>query len=235
MDGNEVHDRWATRTGAYSPAYYAYYGPNETSDRIRRTLDRVVSYDADVLELGCSSGRHLAHLREHGYENLYGVDINDAAFDVMADAYPDLADAGTFYRSAIEDVVRDAGDDAFDVVYSVETLQHLHPEAEWVFDELTRLAETLLITAETDARRATDSNSSAKERADDRPPTTENSTDESESTACETRTVDGIPLYVRDWRRIFTERGWVELERDATALEYHTIRAFRSPSPSGID
>lgn len=234
MDGNEVHDRWATRTGAYSPAYYAYYGPNETSERIRRTLDRVVSHDADVLELGCSSGRHLAHLREHGYENLYGVDINDAAFDVMAGAYPDLDDTGTFYRSSIEDVVRDTEDDAFDVVYSVETLQHLHPEAEWVFGELTRLARTLLVTAETDAERANGSNSSAKERADDRP-ITEDGARDPKSTARETRTVDGIPLYVRDWRRIFTDRGWVELERDATALEYHTIRAFRSPSASRTD
>ncbi|WP_306053000.1 class I SAM-dependent methyltransferase [Natronococcus wangiae] len=229
MDGNEIHDRWATRTGAYSPAYYAYYGPNETSERIRRTLDRVVGSDADVLELGCSSGRHLAHLREHGYENLYGVDINDAAFDVMERTYPDLAETGTFYRAPLEEIVRDADDDRFDVVYSVETLQHLHSDAEWVFDELTRLTETLLITAETDAGSAAD-DSSAETSAGGGEPSAEGGADDPGSAARETRNVDGVPLYVRDWRRIFTELGWTELERDAASLEYHTIRAFRSPS-----
>ncbi|TYL38272.1 class I SAM-dependent methyltransferase [Natronococcus pandeyae] len=228
MDGNEVHDRWATRTGAYSPAYYAYYGPNETSELIRETLDRVVSPDADVLELGCSSGRHLAHLQEHGYENLYGVDINDEAFDVMERTYPDLAEAGTFYRAPLEDVVRDVTDDRFDVVYSVETLQHLHPDAEWVFDELIRLTETLLVTAETDAGSEGGSASPAETSVDDG----DSSADlhHPGSTIRETRYVDGVPLYVRDWGRIFAERGWIELECDATSLEYHTVRAFRSPS-----
>jgi SAM-dependent methyltransferase len=227
MNEDEIHDQWATRTGEFSPAYYAYYGPNETSELIQETLDRVVDPDAAILELGCSSGRHLAHLYEHGYENVYGVDINDEAFDVMEDAYPDLADAGTFYRTSLEDLVRDTDDDRFDVVYSVETLQHLHPDAEWVFDELTRLTSSLIVTAETDADGADGRTDGANDRADDESSTPARDGSEPNSAACEVRHADGMPLYVRDWSAVFTERDWTELESDATTLEYHTLRAFR--------
>lgn len=222
MNEDEIHDQWATRTGAYSPAYYAYYGPNETSELIGRVLSRVVDRDAAILELGCSSGRHLAHLHEHGYENLHGVDINDEAFDVMDRTYPDLADAGTFYQTSLEDLVRDTADGRFDVVYSAETLQHLHPDTEWVFDELTRLTSSLIVTAETDADAdGEDARTNAGSS------TAGHGVPDSDSTVQEVRHDDDVPLYVRDWSRVFTERGWIELEREATPLEYHTLRAFR--------
>jgi SAM-dependent methyltransferase len=219
MNEDEIHDQWAERTGAYSPDYYAYYGADETSDLLETLLDRHVDRDAAILELGCSSGRHLDHLRAHGYENLHGVDINDEAFEVMAREYPDLADVGTFHCASIEDVVCDANDDEFDVVYSVETLQHVHPDASWVFDELTRITTTLLVTAETDSGGETDSDDSVTGDGKHQ-----------ESALSETREVDEMPLYVRDWTRVFTERGWIELEGDAWTFEYHTLRAFHPPN-----
>jgi len=148
VNSNEVRRQWAERTGEYSPEYYAYYGPDERSESILERLDRFVDRDASVLELGCSSGRHLAHLYEHGFDNLAGIDVNDDAFDVMEETYPDLAAAGTFYHDTIEDVVGDFDDDQFDVVYSVETLQHLHPDAEWVLEDICRITDDLLITVE---------------------------------------------------------------------------------------
>ncbi|AGB37797.1 class I SAM-dependent methyltransferase [Natronococcus occultus] len=215
MNTDEIHDRWADRTGAYSPAYYAHYGPNETSELLCELVGRVVGPDATVLELGCSSGRHLAHLHEHGYDDLHGVDINAEAFEVMERAYPDLAAAGTFHHTTLEEFVRGCETDAFDVVYSVETLQHLHPDAEWVFDELVRLASSLLVTGETDADGPADDTSEDVAGS---------------PTVTEVREADGMPLYVRDWSRAFTDRGWIELEDDATVLDYHTLRAFRPPA-----
>jgi SAM-dependent methyltransferase len=226
MNEDDVHDQWAERTGAYSPDYYAYYGADETSDLIGALLDRFVDHGAAILELGCSSGRHLDHLRERGYKNLHGVDINDEAFEVMAREYPDLTEVGTFHCAAIEDVVRDADDGDFDVVYSVETLQHVHPDASWVFDELTRIATTLLMTAETDAvAGGGDETGSAGPMADSE----SEDRDGKESALSEIREVDEMPLYVRDWARVFTERGWIELEDDTQPFDYHTLRAFRSP------
>lgn len=274
MNANEVHDRWATRSGAYSPEYYAYYGPNATSNAIRRTLDRVVDRDAAVLELGCSSGRHLAHLHEHGYENLFGIDINETAFEVMHQHSPDLFEAGTFYCCPIESLVRDAVANRFDVVYSVETLQHVHPENEWVFDELTQLAGTLLLTAENEGDRmadraeqsnegdgatdtatitVTESGSATRDDgntavgpragvdatvsqrdgddADERPRNETAADDTHEKSAAnDARDGGGVPLYVRDWNRIFTELGLVEVESESTEIDRYTLRAFRAAS-----
>ncbi|ELZ33862.1 methyltransferase, partial [Halogeometricum pallidum JCM 14848] len=74
MDSNDVHRRWTGRSGAYSPEYYAYYGPNETSEMLADAIDRFAGSDPSILELGCSSGRHLAHLFEEGYEDVSGVE-----------------------------------------------------------------------------------------------------------------------------------------------------------------
>ncbi|WP_137287084.1 class I SAM-dependent methyltransferase [Halorussus salinisoli] len=211
MDSNDVRKEWAERSGEYSPSYYAYYGPDETSDLILELLDSFVGPDAAVLELGCSSGRHLAYLHEHGYGDLHGVEINDEAFDVMDDAYPDLADAGTFYGDAIENVVAEFEDDSFDAVFSVETLQHIHPDDEAVFGELTRITDDLLVTVENEDRDG------------------DGDRDEADSEQAARRGVNYVneefPLYYRNWNRIFTERGFTEVERRPTKRD--TLRAFR--------
>ncbi|QLG27857.1 class I SAM-dependent methyltransferase [Halorarum halophilum] len=204
MDSHETRREWAERSGEYSPEYYAYYGPDESSESVRGSLVRYLDRDASVLELGCSSGRHLSHLHEHGFEDLSGIEVNDEAFDVMAETYPDLTDHGTFYLDAIENVVGDFEDGQFDAVFSVETLQHLHPDVEWVFEELSRITSDLLITVEN-----------------------EGDGDHSRGTDPDVSYVnDEFPLYYRDWNRVFTDLGFVEV--DVEAGERDTVRTFRA-------
>ncbi|SFR70214.1 class I SAM-dependent methyltransferase [Halogeometricum limi] len=246
MDSNDVHRRWTARSGAYSPEYYAYYGPNETSELLAATIDRYVGdgddadadADADddsasgptILELGCSSGRHLAHLLEQGYENVSGVEINGEAFEVMDETYPELAETGTFYHDSIESVVRGLDDDAFDVVYSVETLQHLHPDARWVFDELARVTGTLLVTVENEEM--SDEGEAGRRSDADSETDDAGRTGDEEQTDDEERTdgpnvnyvEDDFPLYYRDWHDIFTGVGLTEVE--SKSLERDTFRAF---------
>nr|WP_303650387.1 class I SAM-dependent methyltransferase [Halalkalicoccus sp. NIPERK01] len=197
VNPNEIHRQWAERSGEYSPDYYAYYGSNEASELLRRTLDRLPASDPSVLELGCSSGRHLAHLHEHGYRDLSGIEINDEAIDVMEETYPALAACGTFYLDTIEEVVTGFEDGRFDAVYSVETLQHIHPDNEWVFEELSRVTADLLVTVEN-----------------------EGSGDET------VNYVNGeFPLYYRDWEAVFSDLDFREVE--SHALKRDTFRAFR--------
>ncbi len=205
MDSDAVRREWAERSGAYSPAYYAHLGPNETSDVIRRTLERFLPRDAPVLELGCSSGRHLSHLHDHGFTDLAGVELNPEAFEVMADAYPELADAGTFYRCSIEDLLGDVAADRFAAVVSVETLQHLHPDAAWVLEDLSRVTTDLLVAAENEGR------------------------EDPERPTPEVTYVDGaFPLYFRDWEAVFTRRGFETI--DAAPGQRNTVRTFRTTS-----
>jgi SAM-dependent methyltransferase len=228
VDSDDVHRRWTARSGAYSPEYYAYYGPNETSELLRETIARHADADAEILELGCSSGRHLAHLYDHGYENVSGVEINADAFDVMDEQYPELAAGGTFHHGAIEDVVPEFEEDAFDVVYSVETLQHLHPDAEWVFAELARVAGTLLVTVENEGSDGADSDGNGTDDVDhaddERGPNGADGGEDGETPAVN-YIEDDFPLYYRDWNAIFTGVGLTEVASES--LDRDTFRAFK--------
>jgi len=203
MDPEDVRQDWADRSGKYSPSYYAEIGPNEVSDTLADILTHYATDDAAILEVGCGSGRHLEHLRRSGFTNLSGIDINAEAFEVMTEHYPTLAERGTFLDGALEDLLPEFGDGAFDVVYTVETLQHVHPEDEWVFDEFARISTDLLITAENEG------NSPERGRGE---------TDVS-------YVEDDFPLYHRDWKSVFSDRGFAQLLREPTARD--TIRVFR--------
>ncbi|SEO28446.1 Methyltransferase domain-containing protein [Halogranum amylolyticum] len=229
MDSNDVRREWEERSGAYSPDYYAYYGPDETSESLRAVLDDAVDSDASILELGCSSGRHLAHLLDHGYHDLHGVDINDEAFEVMADNYPDLASRGTFHVDAIESFLPSVEDDRFDVVYSVETLQHIHPDDSHVFADVARVASDLLVTVENEGSR----DESQEESGDERPDgDDEGGSEERTSATAESDADRGVnyvhdefPLYYRDWEAVFTDLGFVQTASRATDRD--TMRVFR--------
>jgi SAM-dependent methyltransferase len=203
VDSNDVRRTWADRSGEFSPAYYAHYGPDEKSEAIGDLLVEAIDRDDSVLELGFGSGRHLSHLHQRGFESLSGVDVNPDSREVMTEAYPDLEADGTFYVEAIEDVVGDFDDGAFEAVYSVETLQHIHPDAEWVFDELGRITADLLVTIENEGE-------SDSDRAGEPAVTYVN---------------DEVPLYYRDWNQVFTAAGFVEIE--SRPLGRDTLRAFR--------
>jgi SAM-dependent methyltransferase len=200
VNPDQVRRRWAQRSGEYSPDYYAHYGPNEVSERIREHLAAVGGPEASVLELGCSSGRHLAHLHEHGYRDLHGIEINETAFDVMGRDYPGLAEDGSFHADAIEAVLPGLPDDRFDAVFSVETLQHLHPEDRWVFAEIARVAAERVITVEVESPTHADPEGSVH------------------------YVDDGVPLYYRDWGEIFADLGLVETAAGSAGTA--TLRVF---------
>ena len=202
MNPDDVREDWAERSGRFSPTYYAHIGPNEVTETITSALSHYLHDDAAVLEVGCGSGRHLAALLDRGFENLTGIDINDDSFEVMADQYPALADTGTFHAGAIEDIVPDFADGEFDAIYSVETLQHIHPDDEWVFEELARVTDDLLVTAENEGN-SPDREQDAVSYVDDE-----------------------FPLYHRDWKAVFTEIGFAQLICEPTSRD--TVRVFRT-------
>lgn len=200
-DAESVLSSWHDRTGEYSPRYYAYYGADERSEAIRRVLEGSDASDPTVLELGYSSGRHLAHLYEAGYRDLWGIDVNEEAFPVMAETYPDLAAAGTFFADPIETVITGFDDRQFDLVFSVETLQHIHADNRWVFDEIVRITGERLVTVEVESAVGGPEEGSGVTYVDDE-----------------------FPLYFRDWGATFEDRGLVAL--DTRHLDRDTFRVF---------
>lgn len=199
VNPDEVRRAWNRRAGEFSPEYYAYRGSDRRSAMVLECLQRSLDSDASILELGCNSGRHLAHLQENGFKTLSGVEINGAALDVLAETYPDLAEGGTFYEGAFESVLVDMADGAFDAVYSVETLQHVHPEASWIFAEIGRIAQELIVTIENE--RPTDEDDEGVTYVD-----------------------EDLPLYHRNWEDVFGDLGFTQIS--VRVGERDTVRAF---------
>lgn len=258
VDSHEVRRAWAERTGEYSPEYYAYYGANGASDAVLRRLDRFVGRDAKVLELGCGSGRHLAHLVDNGFESITGIDLNPDAFEVMRDHYPELVETGTFVQGAIEDVVERFETQEFDAVYSVETLQHVHPDAAWVFPELARITGDLLVTIEHEGGRngqvppgaeggstigaggeeSADrgrEEGAARGRTDGHGRDGDGAPDENRERSSSHHgtgyVTETIPIYYRDWGRIFTNAGMDQVGVEPGRRD--TIRTFRTAATGG--
>lgn len=203
MNPSEIRRQWADRSGAYSPEFYAYRGPDRTSEAVSELLGQHLDTEARILELGCSSGRHLWHLQQEGFKHLNGIEINEEAFAVMERAYPALAETMTFYEDSLEELLPTLGTDRFDAVFSVETLQHVHPDDSWVFAELPRITESLLMTAEHEG-----GNGATSEPGP------------------EVNYVDGeFPLFYRDWDHIFSRLGCELIETRVHKRD--TVRAFR--------
>lgn len=202
MNALDVRTHWANRCGEYAPEYYAHHGPNDTSELLADRLEKYSDRSDRILELGCSAGRHLAHLFDQGYTDLSGIDVNEHAFEVMKTTYPRLTRAVEAHACAIEEVLPAIPEDHFDAVYSIETLQHLHPDVDWVHADLARITDGLLITIENEGD------------------TIGYETNEYDEVAIN----DEFPLYKRNWETIFTEAGFRTLE--TTTHRRFTIRTF---------
>jgi SAM-dependent methyltransferase len=113
-----------------------------------RFLQPYLRPDASILEIGCNVGRNLAHFHDAGYRKLTGIEINGEALDVLRATYPEMAASATLVNAPVEDAIRGLADGSIDIVFTMAVLEHLHPESEWVFDEVVRVAGSTIVTVE---------------------------------------------------------------------------------------
>jgi methionine biosynthesis protein MetW len=96
------------------------------------SIARLVPQGARVLDLGCGNGALLDHLiRERGCSG-YGVEIDDANVQAC------VARGVNVIQFNLEDGLALFGDDSFDVVLQIDTLQHLR-NAEVMLRETARV------------------------------------------------------------------------------------------------
>jgi SAM-dependent methyltransferase len=128
-----------------------YLDSETTKGRTRfllKTANRFVNKNDSVLELGCNVGRNLNALYLDGFRNLSGIEINERAIRILKASYPKMAEQVTLFNRPVEDVITKLGDNAYDAVFTMAVLMHIHPESEWVFAEMVRITKKHLILIE---------------------------------------------------------------------------------------
>jgi SAM-dependent methyltransferase len=143
---DELQDYWRAPDSENTPD--RYLDGQERSEFLLELVRVHVDPDARILELGCNVGRNLAHLHASGYTSLSGVDINADALAILRGEHPELAADATLVAGPAEEVIPSFADGQFEMVFTMAVLEHLHPDSDWVIDDLTRIANSVLITIE---------------------------------------------------------------------------------------
>ena len=121
------------------------------SEYLHGLVEKYCSPNFNIIELGCNAGRNLNHLYESGYRNLTGLEINPHALDILRNKFPDMAEDINLILGSIEDNIELIPNDAYELVYTMAVLQHVHYDSDWIFSEISRICSNKLILIESSA------------------------------------------------------------------------------------
>jgi pseudaminic acid biosynthesis-associated methylase len=129
-DLNTINEIYKKQTGmTFSEMYESFF----------ENLDRNIK----IIELACNVGLKLKILKELGFKNLYGVEINKKAYEIAKKENPDI----TFYNSSIEDF--DSNGEKFDVVCVSGILIHIDPKnLPGIINKITSLSKKYIFGSE---------------------------------------------------------------------------------------
>ena len=106
---------------------------------LREAIKQMVPYGSRVLDLGCGDGALLAFLQQHHGCSGYGVEIDDA--NVLACVKRGV----NVIQLNLEQGLAMFGDQSFDVVLQIDTLQHLR-NAQTMLQETVRVGRFGIVT-----------------------------------------------------------------------------------------
>ena len=133
--GREYTDRNTLSGAQLDSLYRTNYGITRRQLNEAQLAD--VPRDARILEVGCNSGNQLLLLREMGFTNLWGAEVQSYALELARARVPD---AQLSQASALDLPYEDAG---FDLVFTSGLLIHISPaDLERALDEIHRCART---------------------------------------------------------------------------------------------
>lgn len=107
-----------------------------------------VTTEDSVFEVGTNAGPNLELLRRNGFERLAGAEINPSAITEMGRAFPELAELADIHQGDAADVLGGLPESAYDVVFSMAVLVHVHPASNRVMEQMVRIARRYVCVVE---------------------------------------------------------------------------------------
>jgi predicted O-methyltransferase YrrM len=148
---DEVVAYWRNPEDAQNvPAAYLEYP--QRSQFLTVLMKKHVSRNGEILEIGCNIGRNLSHLYDAGYTHLNAIEINAKAIQQLRQTFPEVAAHLTLHEAPVEEVIPTLGDNAYEAVYTMAVLQHIHQDSDWIFPHIARIARRVVITIEEEKR-----------------------------------------------------------------------------------
>lgn len=112
---------------------------------VMETFGRIKDPGDAILDIGCNCGRHLAALADLGCTNLYGVDVNGLALEVMWQWFPQLSGVCIAEKDLIQRYLNKCDSQKFDIVITRgATVELIHPSYPLV-RELCRVSKSYVI------------------------------------------------------------------------------------------
>ena len=143
---DDLHGFWRDPDATNRPERYLEHAGR--SEFLLGFVRPYVGPESTILEIGCNVGRNLAHLYDAGYRRLSGIEINADALTVLRESYPEMAGAADLVNAPVEEAIRDRRDGSIDLIFTMAVLEHIHPDSEWIFDEIARVAGATVVTIE---------------------------------------------------------------------------------------
>jgi len=137
---------WLSPNKSNQPEYYVQEA--QRSEFLVSLVKRYLTPKGSILEVGCNVGRNLEYLRRAGYTHLSGIELNPAALATMKKSFPVLAKSADIHKGRVEDVLPTMKKQQVDLTYTMAVLEHIHPDSEDIFAEMTRVTKQVLITIE---------------------------------------------------------------------------------------
>jgi SAM-dependent methyltransferase len=147
-DKRYIHEHWKSQGTDDQHSPENYLNQVGQSEFIFDILSPYAETSNELFEPGCNVGRNLNYFYDKGYTNLTGIEINPRAIEVLEEEYPDLNDNVDIYVSDIESKVKEFRTNKFDITFTSSVLKHIHPDCEFVFDELVRVTDNYILTLE---------------------------------------------------------------------------------------
>jgi SAM-dependent methyltransferase len=142
--------KYATNDGEQlfgTPSYYLDPFNQTISENIERILSEYgIDRNWRILEIGCNCGRNLDYLSRKGYTRVAGVEINPAAVEHAWRVLPHVAK--NMVVSDAQSFLAMSKPKTWDVIFTQSILMHVPPEDSYLFGQMARVADKMILTCE---------------------------------------------------------------------------------------